>query len=228
MKENIIETKQCKQCQVDFHITDKDLEFYEKVSPTFWGEKYAIPSPAFCPDCRAQRRMSARNFFRLYNRKCDLSWKSMISMYSPDKPYTVYNQDVWWWDDWDPLDFGQDYDDTRSFWDQFKDLFKKVPKVSLMNNNSENCDYSNFWNQSKNCYLVAGNIHNEDCMYWHIVWRSNNCVDCLYVYKSEFCYSSVDCFSKIKNTISLINRILKKSIKKKSKNIYLSLQSLKM
>jgi hypothetical protein len=34
-EEKIIETKTCKHCEARFEITDKDLEFYEKVSPIF-------------------------------------------------------------------------------------------------------------------------------------------------------------------------------------------------
>ena len=33
--EHLVENKICKQCQVTFPITDKDMEFYEKVSPVF-------------------------------------------------------------------------------------------------------------------------------------------------------------------------------------------------
>jgi hypothetical protein len=33
--EKIIETKTCRHCGTSFDITDKDLEFYEKVSPVF-------------------------------------------------------------------------------------------------------------------------------------------------------------------------------------------------
>ena len=33
--EKIIETKKCKHCGGSFDITDKDLLFYEKVSPSF-------------------------------------------------------------------------------------------------------------------------------------------------------------------------------------------------
>ena len=33
--EKIVETKICKHCKVSFNITDKDLGFYEKVSPSF-------------------------------------------------------------------------------------------------------------------------------------------------------------------------------------------------
>ena len=35
INEKNIEEKTCKQCSTIFHITDKDLEFYEKVSPIF-------------------------------------------------------------------------------------------------------------------------------------------------------------------------------------------------
>jgi hypothetical protein len=33
--EKIVETKTCKHCNTLFEITNKDLEFYEKVSPVF-------------------------------------------------------------------------------------------------------------------------------------------------------------------------------------------------
>jgi len=33
--ENIVEIKSCRNCQIEFSITDTDLEFYEKVSPVF-------------------------------------------------------------------------------------------------------------------------------------------------------------------------------------------------
>ena len=103
--ETLVETKSCKHCGASFPITDKDLEFYDKVSPVFAGKKYQIPTPAFCPDCRQQRRLSFRNERKLYKRKCDLTGKDIISIYSPDKVYTVYEQSEWWSDKWDPLDY---------------------------------------------------------------------------------------------------------------------------
>jgi len=33
--EKIIETKTCRHCGANFDITDKDIEFYEKVSLSF-------------------------------------------------------------------------------------------------------------------------------------------------------------------------------------------------
>jgi hypothetical protein len=106
MQEKIIETKQCKHCNSSFEITDKDLEFYDKISPSFPSPdsmesglgKYKIPSPTLCPDCRQQRRLSFRNERKLYKRKCDATGKLIISMYSPDKKFKVYDNDFWWSD----------------------------------------------------------------------------------------------------------------------------------
>jgi len=47
--------------------------------------------------------------------------------------------------------------------------------------------------RSRNCYLVFGNVENEDCAYGHIVWKSKDCYDCLYCYRCERCYECVDC-----------------------------------
>jgi hypothetical protein len=103
--EKLVETKNCPHCRATFPITDMDLEFYDKVSPVFNGKKYAIPTPTLCPDCRQQRRLSFRNIRKLYKRKCDATEKDIVSIYSPDKPFTVYNQDYWWSDAWSPLDY---------------------------------------------------------------------------------------------------------------------------
>ena len=105
MQEKIIQTKTCKQCNSNFNITDKDLEFYDKISPKFNGEKFQIPSPTLCPNCREQRRLVWRNDKNLYKRKCSATGKDIISMYSPDKKNKVYSQEIWWSDKWDALDY---------------------------------------------------------------------------------------------------------------------------
>ena len=73
MPEKVLETKQCKHCQASFDITDKDVEFYDKISPTFDGKRFQVPSPILCLDCRQQRRLAARNERKLYRRNCDLT-----------------------------------------------------------------------------------------------------------------------------------------------------------
>ena len=85
--EKIVETKICKHCEAEFEITDKDLEFYEKISPIFDWKKYLIPSPTLCPDCRQQRRLSFRNDKKIYKTKCNKCEKNIVSVYSPDKNF---------------------------------------------------------------------------------------------------------------------------------------------
>ena len=81
--ETLIETKVCPHCAAEFPITDKDIEFYDKISPVFNGQKYNIPTPTLCPDCRQQRRLSFLNIRKLYKNKCDKCKKDIISRISP-------------------------------------------------------------------------------------------------------------------------------------------------
>ena len=184
--------KQCKQCQVQYEITQEDLAFYDKISPEFNWKKYQIPAPTLCPNCRTQLRFSFRNFFKLYHRKSDLTGKQMISMYDKDASFPVYELHEWWSDDWDPLEYWKEIDFSKSIFDQIMVLHKTVPRMNIMNSRCENTDYCNLSATSKNCYLVFWNVWNEDCCYGHIVWQSKNCFDCLYVYKSEYCYQCID------------------------------------
>jgi hypothetical protein len=100
--EKIIETKKCRISGQEFFVTDKDLKFYDKISPVFAGQKYLIPSPTLCPDERMRRRLSQRNERNFYHRKCDFSGKKFISMYDSSSPYTVYEPKSWYSDEWDP------------------------------------------------------------------------------------------------------------------------------
>ena len=107
--------KNCLQCGKSFEITDSDLKFYQKVSPKIGGKVYEIPPPKLCPDCRQQRRLAWRNERKLYQRKCDLCQKSMVSMYSQNTDFPVYCSDCWWGDNWDPLEHGRNFDFSRLF-----------------------------------------------------------------------------------------------------------------
>ena len=156
-------------------------------------QKLGLPEPAHCPKCRRQQRLSFRNFFNLYHRQCDLSGKKVISMYDQGTPFPVYDMQEWWSDKWDPFSYGLDVDFSRPFFQQVEQLHRTVPRTALVSVQSENADYSSFSFGSRNCYLVFGNVQNQDCAYGHIVWQSKDCYDCLYVYRSERCYECIDC-----------------------------------
>ena len=110
----------CAQCKRSFEITDADLDFYDKVSPILGDKKYALPPPTFCPDCRRHRKLAWRNERTLYKRKCDLCKKDIIGLYPQGTKFPVYCHDCWFSDNWDPFQYGADYDFSKPFFKQFK------------------------------------------------------------------------------------------------------------
>ncbi len=193
--ENIIETKKCRLSGQKFFITDKDLEFYDKISPVFGGKKYSIPSPTLCPDERQKRRLSFRNERKLYKRKCDKTGTEIISIYSPEKPCVVYEQKAWWNDNWSPMDYGRNFDFGKGFFEQFKELQIVTPKMNLhLGVNLENSSYMNHGWNNKNCYLCFNTNYCEDAYYNTAIWNCKNLIDCLKTYESELCYYCIDCY----------------------------------
>src|SRR3990167_4120915 len=106
------EKKICQNCKNNFVIEPEDFKFYEKIS---------VPPPTFCPECRMVRRMSWRNERVLYKRKCDATGKDVISMFAPISPLTVYEHGYWWADNWDPRDYGKEYNFSKPFFIQLRE-----------------------------------------------------------------------------------------------------------
>ncbi|MFC1655654.1 zinc-ribbon domain containing protein [Patescibacteria group bacterium] len=178
--EKIVSTKNCKNCTKEFSVTDRDQNFYKKM---------AVPEPTFCPACRMQRRMAFRNERNLYKRKCDFSGRDIISVYPPTSKYKIYDQKIWWKDDWDPMEYGREFDFDRPFFEQFNDLLLEVPRQSLQLVNCENSDYGNDCDGSKNCYLCFNSGTVEDSYYCTTYGRnSKNCMDMFWSITCELCY----------------------------------------
>ena len=137
--------------------------------------------------------MSHRNEWGLYHRKCDLTGKQIISMFSPDKPYTVYDQSDWWSDAYDPLAYGRDFDFSKPFFEQFRALNLAVPKLAIINAKSENAEYTNYSGEERNCYMVVGGWMSEDCYHSYRVFYCKDIVDCYDLYKCERCYECIEC-----------------------------------
>ncbi|OGI95532.1 hypothetical protein A2917_03205 [Candidatus Nomurabacteria bacterium RIFCSPLOWO2_01_FULL_42_17] len=175
--------KVCQTCNKDFEIRDEDVNFYEQVK--------TVP-PLHCPDCRAMRRLAFRNERTFYKRSCDLCKKDMISLYTANSPYTVYCNECWWSDKWDPKSFAQDFDPNKNFFEQYRELQKKVPRLSLMNLNAVRTDYANGTSDNKDCYLIFAGEYNEDCMYSRLIQKCKGSVDCAFVHICELCYECID------------------------------------
>lgn len=116
----------------------------------------------------------------------------MVSMYSPDKPYNVYCNSCWWGDSWSPLDYGRDFDFTKTFAENFEKLWKETPIIGLWNMKDENAEYNNGCFSLKDSYMNFSSDLGENYLYNYIVEFSKDMTDCAYAQKSELCYECVD------------------------------------
>ncbi|MEZ6209399.1 MAG: hypothetical protein R3B64_02395 [Candidatus Paceibacterota bacterium] len=178
------ETKQCQNCKNDFIIEPDDFAFYEKIK---------VPPPTFCPDCQLQRRLAYRNTHSLYKRKDSFTGKDILSIYSSDKNLVVIDQKDWWGDGWDPMDYGIDYDFSRSFFEQWKVFRNHVPLMSLSNSKAVNSEYCNVAEESYDCYLISACWKSERDMYCDSIHITKDSLDLHVVFRSEFCYEDVSC-----------------------------------
>lgn len=189
-----METRNCQNCKNDFTIDTADFSFYEKIR---------VPPPTFCPTCRLQRRMMIRNEHILYKRKCDLTGQDIVTIFSPEKQVRVFHRKVWWSDDWDQYQHGMEYDPSRNFFEQFRELQMKTPWPNLITDGDiVNSEYINHAGSCKDCYLIFNADFCENVLYGTTGTNSCDSMDIVFFNKMELCYEVVDgngtkvCFSE--------------------------------
>ncbi|MBT5015942.1 hypothetical protein HOM98_00485, partial [Candidatus Peregrinibacteria bacterium] len=152
-----------------------------------------IPYPTICIDERHRRRLAHRNERSIYQDECDMCGKSIISVYSKDKLFKVYCQDCWWSDKYDSSEYGRDFDFSRGFFEQFKELRLEVPRIALLNTRAHNSEFCNITTDNKNCYLVFGGDFNEDSMYSIFNFHSRDVSDVYWCEECELIYDCINC-----------------------------------
>jgi hypothetical protein len=177
------ETKNCQNCKLVFTIEPEDFDFYAKVK---------VPSPTFCPECRLIRRFSFRNDRYLFRRKDAHDGKKIFSGFPPEADVQTYDNKFWFGDSWDPTVNGKEFDFTKNFFDQFRELLSKAPVPSKSAFNLVNSDYCNEASDLKNCYLCFNTDHAENSAYLR---KTNSIKDSLDLYdcsEDELCYECVN------------------------------------
>ena len=178
-------------------VSDEEIAFLDRISPTYAGKKLSVPPPTMCFDCRLQRRLAFYNSRALYKRKCDFSGKEIVSNYKPDAPFVIYDKGIWFSDKHNALDYGRDFDFNRPFFEQFRELMKTVPLLSIavIGKENINSDYTNDNWKLKNCYLVFDGEQAEDAYYGHTFVGLKSCIDFLAIERSELCYECIHCYN---------------------------------
>jgi len=176
----------CQNCKQDFTIELEDFSFYEKIK---------VPPPTFCPECRTVRRLCWRNEMSLFKRKCDVPGheEMLISFLSPEEKLTVYDSNTWWSDSWDPLSYGKEYNFSKSFFEQWKDLRNVIPLQCLSNIHATNSDYCNVAEESKDSYMCSACWKIEKTLYSNRISEVKDSSDLYIVHRSELCYEDIVC-----------------------------------
>ncbi len=189
--------KICAVSGAGFEITDGDVAYYEKMG---------IPIPTLCPDERERRRLSWRNERSLYKRTCDFCEKNIISIHHDKSKFPVYCNKCWFGNEFDATKYGRDFDFSRPFFEQFRELYDEVPQLAIINDNgtkSENSEYCQDVSNAKNCYLVIGSWFVRDSFYSVDINHVRDVMDCRSVIiESELCYECIDC-QRIYNCVFL-------------------------
>ncbi len=187
--------KTCKISWKKFTIDAWEENFLDTISPIFDDIKYSVPTPWLCPTERMIRRLSFRNERSLFYRKCDLSGKQIVAQYPTNSIFKVYDKTLWYGDDWSAYEYGRNFDFWKSFFSQFQELMRSVPRMArVQQGNMENSEYCNRASDCKNCYLLYSSNGSEDSYYGSFLNFWYQCIDTTNVDTCEVMYECVDCY----------------------------------
>lgn len=136
------------------------------------------------------RRMVFYNERHLFRHKDAATEKELFSHINPQSGVKVYDRDYWWSDQWDPMEYGCDYDFSRPFFEQFRELLMAVPRPSRNVLQLVNSDYADHAGFLKNCYLCfdIGDAENS-----------------AYVVRAEYVKDSLDLYEAFHTELSYEN-----------------------
>ncbi len=184
--DNHITTLQCADCHSSYQLNYQDFQFLEK---------FKVPDSGLCPGCRERRRLTFLNMLNLFRRNCDATQSPIVSSYPPDSPYKVYSQAFWYSDAFDATLYGREFDFTRTFFEQYGDLAREVPRPPLFTAflQDENCSYTNHSGFNKNGYMLFDTATSRDSYYSYGLEDARDSMESYRAVNIELCYEVIDC-----------------------------------
>jgi len=119
-------------------------------------------------------------------------------MYGPETPFSSWCIKCHLSDMWDARDYGQEYNFSRPFFEQFKELKYSIPHRALAQNerNGDGCEYSNLCYTSKDVYLAFNVMTSEHIKYsWMVLKHNKNCLDSIIIKANDRGYELVQATS---------------------------------
>jgi len=172
----------CRFSGEKFYVRLEDVEFYKKMR---------VPLPTLSPNERFRSKLAFFNSYQLFRGVSAFSGKRIVSAYPPGTKFKIFEHQAWFGDSWDPLEYGRNFVDDKSFFTQFADLQKQVPRPNLFTDTSNiNSDYTNASTRLKNCFLAFDSLDGENLYYFTGGLNVRDCVDCDSMYEAEICYEA--------------------------------------
>ncbi|MBU0668083.1 hypothetical protein KJ951_01785 [Patescibacteria group bacterium] len=159
----------------------------------YLSDKFGVDLAKIDPNESMRQVMAWYPNKRLYERTSSKSGKKIVSVYSENALCPVFSHDEWYSDDWSSPFLEIDF--NKPFFEQFKELQKRAPVVSLLSNLQENAEYCHDCEGLKNCYLVFDALNCRDVYYSTRIYNSRDCVDVYWIMDSELIYDSVYLFN---------------------------------
>ncbi|MBT4631542.1 hypothetical protein HOH67_00105 [Candidatus Peregrinibacteria bacterium] len=128
--------------------------------------------------------------FGLHKIKCMKTGKDIISVFGEDCSYPVWHREEWLKHADPPF---TEFDSGRPFFDQLWELFQKCPIPHNVGVGNENCEYTDDWWYSKNCFLSHSGMNCEDVSYVYRSLGMKDCQFCVFCFDSELCTDLINC-----------------------------------
>ncbi len=179
------EKRICQNCKQPFTIEMDCKVLYEKMG---------IPVPKECHMCIWKNLMAFWIFGKFRKTTSALSGKTIITTFSEITPFPLYEYEEWTSDAWNPLEYGQEYDFSRPFFEQFAEVQRRTPHPYRSGTMSTNCEWSDDAWSCKNCYLCRSMLHCEDLSYGYRTVNCKNSIDVTFCFDTEYSYDCTYCF----------------------------------
>src|SRR3989338_3967347 len=177
-------SKICVDCKKEFVIDLGDLILYKKIG---------LKIPEQCFFCRFKQYSAFWVFGKFRKGISDLSGENLITVLPNNARYPIYKSHEWWGDGWDPMNFGQDYDSSRFFFGQLKELQEKIPRPHQTGENRVGCDWCDDIWDSKNCYLSRSLSKCENLSYSYRIVEAKDSFDLVFCFNLQNSYECIAC-----------------------------------
>jgi len=141
--------------------------------------------------------------WNLHKRTCGYTGKPIVSVFSAECPYPVWHKDEWIKHADPPC---AAFNTSQEVFPQMWDLFQQCPIPHNVGTDNQNCEYTDDWWHSKNCYLSHSGLACEDCQYIYRTIRLKNCQFCVFSFDCELCVDAIHCYECFQVRYAFLSR----------------------